>query len=76
MEIAESLRWLDTHLNHEAAPTGVVAGVVDGLSLQTMRDLMALLGDPQDQVPVIHITGTNGKGTVAAMVTALLRAHG
>ena len=41
-----------------------------------MRELMALLGDPQRDVPVIHITGTNGKGTVAAMVTSLLQAHG
>ena len=37
---------------------------------------MSLLGDPQQDVPVIHITGTNGKGTVAAMVTSLLRASG
>ena len=37
---------------------------------------MALLGDPQHDVPVIHITGTNGKGTVAAMITSLLVAHG
>jgi dihydrofolate synthase/folylpolyglutamate synthase len=41
-----------------------------------MRELMSLLGDPQHDVPVIHITGTNGKGTVAAMVTALLQASG
>lgn len=41
-----------------------------------MAALMALLGDPQHDVPVIHITGTNGKGTVAAMITRLLRAHG
>jgi dihydrofolate synthase/folylpolyglutamate synthase len=41
-----------------------------------MVELMGLLGDPQHDVPIIHITGTNGKGTVAAAVTALLRAHG
>lgn len=76
MEISEALRWHDSHLNHETGSTGVVAGDVDGLSLRAMRDLMALLGDPQQQVPVIHITGSNGKGTVATLVTALLRAHG
>jgi dihydrofolate synthase/folylpolyglutamate synthase len=37
---------------------------------------MSVLGDPQQDVPVIHITGTNGKGTVAAMVTSLLQASG
>ena len=41
-----------------------------------MRELMALSGDPQLAVPVIHITGTNGKGAVAEMVSALVRAHG
>ena len=38
--------------------------------------LLALLGDPQHAMPVVHITGTNGKGSVAAMVTRLLEAHG
>jgi dihydrofolate synthase/folylpolyglutamate synthase len=34
------------------------------------------MGDPQHSYPVIHITGTNGKGSVARMVTALLVARG
>jgi len=34
------------------------------------------MGDPQQTYPVIHITGTNGKGSVARMVTALLAARG
>jgi dihydrofolate synthase/folylpolyglutamate synthase len=37
---------------------------------------MDLMGDPQHAYPVIHITGTNGKGSVARMVTALLVARG
>ena len=45
-----------------------------GCRSSAMRELMALLGDPQDAVPVIHVTGTNGKGSVVAMITALL--HG
>lgn len=35
-----------------------------------------LLGDPQRVARVIHITGTNGKGSTARMIEALLRAHG
>lgn len=76
MNIIEALAWLDARLDHETSSPGIAAGRVDGLSLESMRELMALLGDPQDAVPVIHITGTNGKGTVAAMVTSLLVAHG
>ena len=40
-----------------------------------MRRLCHVLGDPQDAQPTVHITGTNGKGSVARMVTALLAAH-
>ncbi len=76
MEIAEALRWLDGHLNHEATSQGIAAGSVDGLSLEPMADLMALLGDPQDAMPVIHVTGTNGKGSVVSMLRRLLMANG
>jgi len=40
-----------------------------------MRELCSVLGDPQDQQPTVHLTGTNGKGSVARIVTALLGAH-
>jgi dihydrofolate synthase/folylpolyglutamate synthase len=38
--------------------------------------LVDVLGAPQQDYPVVHITGTNGKGSVARMVTALLQGHG
>jgi dihydrofolate synthase/folylpolyglutamate synthase len=38
--------------------------------------LAAYLGSPQAQFPAIHIAGTKGKGSVAAMTTAVLRAAG
>ena len=34
------------------------------------------MGDPQHAYPVIHITGTNGKGSTAQMITRLLMAQG
>lgn len=40
-----------------------------------MRELCHLLGDPQHDQPTIHLTGTNGKGSVARLVTALLGVH-
>lgn len=40
-----------------------------------MRELCHVLGDPQHHQPSVHVTGTNGKGSVARMVTALLGAH-
>ena len=45
-------------------------------SLGRIRALTELLGDPQRVYPVIHLTGTNGKGSTAAMIESLLRADG
>lgn len=44
--------------------------------LEAMRRLLARLGDPQRALPVVHIGGTNGKGSTAAFVEAALRAAG
>lgn len=74
MDLAEARRWLDGHLNLESGP--VTAGVVDDLSLDRMRSLVGVLGDPQTAYPVIHLTGTNGKGSTARMLEAILRGHG
>lgn len=47
------------------------------LSLDRIRKLMERLGDPQDRLPpVIHIAGTNGKGSAAAFSRALLESAG
>ena len=45
-------------------------------NLDRMRILMRLMGDPQDQFPVIHIAGTKGKGSTAAMIANILRVAG
>ena len=45
-------------------------------SLSRIRALTELLGDPQRAYPVIHLTGTNGKGSTAAMIESMLRAAG
>ena len=41
-----------------------------------MASLMGVLGDPHLAVPVLHIAGTKGKGSTAAMAAAMLRASG
>ena len=45
-------------------------------SLERIAALCELLGDPQRSCPVIQITGTNGKGSTAIMIDALLRSLG
>lgn len=46
------------------------------LELGTIRRLLANLGNPQDRFKTIHIAGTNGKGSVAATLYAILREAG
>lgn len=45
-------------------------------SLGRIAAVCELLGDPQHAMPVIQVTGTNGKGSTAIMVESLLRASG
>lgn len=46
------------------------------LGLETMRTLLARVGDPHRSLRVLHIGGTNGKGSTAAMVAAILQQSG
>ncbi len=71
MNLREALAYLDAHTNLEAR-----AGLIDGLSLDHMRALVGVLADPQESFRVIHITGTNGKGSTSRMITELLRSSG
>lgn len=50
------------------------AGVRFGID--RMAGFAAALGHPERAVPIVHVAGTNGKGSVAAMVEAILRAAG
>ncbi|NHC45115.1 bifunctional folylpolyglutamate synthase/dihydrofolate synthase [Motilibacter aurantiacus] len=45
-------------------------------SLDRIRAVVELLGDPQRAYPVVHVTGTNGKTSTARMVEALLHGFG
>jgi dihydrofolate synthase/folylpolyglutamate synthase len=47
-----------------------------GFGLEKLRSVMSALGNPQDKVKSVHIAGTNGKGSVSAMVSAILGADG
>jgi dihydrofolate synthase/folylpolyglutamate synthase len=56
--------------------TGLYPKAID-LSLGRIRALLRRLGDPQDRLPpVIHVAGTNGKGSTVAMLRACLEAAG
>jgi len=70
-ELVQALDYLESHVDFEKSSLRRRAP-----TLERMQRLCALLGDPQRAYPVVHITGTNGKGSTARMVSALLAAHG
>jgi dihydrofolate synthase / folylpolyglutamate synthase len=64
--------WLDGHTDFELAmPTRATSPTLDRI-----RELCRLLGDPERACPVVHITGTNGKGSTARVLTELFMANG
>lgn len=46
------------------------------LGLESIRALCACLGNPQDALRIVHVAGTNGKGSVCAMTASILKAAG
>ncbi len=46
------------------------------LGLERIQKLLASLGNPHQKVPVIHVAGTNGKGSVCAYLSAILTEAG
>ena len=77
MNPPEALRWLDAHVNLESL--GVPAGMsrrATHPTLERMEALATLLGSPQLEYPVVHVTGTNGKTSTARIATALLVEQG
>nr|NNM91678.1 bifunctional folylpolyglutamate synthase/dihydrofolate synthase [Bacilli bacterium] len=47
-------------------------GIVPGLS--RMQELLALLGSPEQKLPIVHVAGTNGKGSTCMMLASILQA--
>jgi dihydrofolate synthase / folylpolyglutamate synthase len=48
----------------------------EAMKLDRMRELLHRLGNPQQGMPIIHVAGTKGKGSTAAMTAAVLSAAG
>jgi dihydrofolate synthase/folylpolyglutamate synthase len=46
------------------------------LGLENIATLCAALGDPQDRFPSVHVAGTNGKGSVSAVLAGIMKEHG
>lgn len=65
MDPAGNLEWFEGLDGRGIAP-----------GLDNIRELMSRLGDPQEGMRFIHVAGTDGKGSVCAMIESILKASG
>ena len=70
MSYADALAYLDAHAGYDTT------GRIESPTLERITAMVSAFGDPQLTYPVIHVTGTNGKGSTTQMITRLLMAAG
>lgn len=70
MDFAAALAYLDEHMSYHKT------GRIESPSIEPISAVCAAMGDPQHAAPVIHVTGTNGKGSTVQMISRLLAARG
>ncbi|MBP2623939.1 bifunctional folylpolyglutamate synthase/dihydrofolate synthase [Streptococcus oricebi] len=63
--MTRTVEWLDSRIGLNFRP-----------GLERMERAVAFFKQPQEQYPIIHVTGTNGKGSTIAFLSSLFQAHG
>jgi len=69
-----ALKWLYEHVDYERLR--LVKYDDDTFSLDRMRQLLELLGNPHEELRFVHVAGTKGKGSTCAMTASMLQACG
>lgn len=70
----EALNWLFSFATYQHKTAD--AYQASKLNLERIRAILARLGNPQEKFQAVHIAGTKGKGSTAAMCESVLRASG
>ncbi len=74
MTYDEAAAYLESLIDYERTPAGAAAARL--WNLDRMREMARAVGDPHAGLRCVHIAGTKGKGSTAAMAEAVLRAAG
>ena len=73
MDYRQALEYVEGYTDYEKLPVPHALGSYD---LRRVEDLLSRLGRPQLGISSVHIGGTNGKGSTAAMVASALAVSG
>lgn len=65
----EAIRWVYDRIDYERVRP---ARISNHFRLERTRQLLELVGRPDQRLPAVHIAGTKGKGSTAAMVHSIL----
>jgi dihydrofolate synthase/folylpolyglutamate synthase len=74
MEYNDAVQYLDGLINYERM--GLKFQIADNVRLEAILQLCQMLDNPQERFRSVHIAGTKGKGSTAAIVEAMARAAG
>lgn len=74
LDYQETLDYIYSFANFETRPAGQQTRA--DYTLDRMRAMLAKLDNPQARYPTVHITGTKGKGSTAAMLASMLTTAG
>ena len=74
MSYPEATSYLESLIDYERTPAGAAAARV--WNLDRMRHMLRQCGDPHLRLSCLHIAGTKGKGSTAAIAASILHAAG
>ncbi|HEY4711300.1 MAG TPA: folylpolyglutamate synthase/dihydrofolate synthase family protein [Dehalococcoidia bacterium] len=74
MNYSQAEEYLNSFVNYEQIPG--ISYAQPGYSLRHVEELLNRMGNPQSAARTIHIAGTKGKGSVAAMIAQALSGSG
>jgi len=74
LNYSQAEKYLNSFVNYEQIPG--ISYAQPGYSLRHVEELLNRMGDPQLAARTIHIAGTKGKGSVAAMIAQVLSGSG
>lgn len=69
----EAVQWLYDRIDYERIRPSPMS---NPFRLERIERLLKRIGSPQERIPAVHIAGTKGKGSTAAMIDSILQASG